>query len=283
MYSKTKMIKIFSQAFILTAILSIAALNHAHADLIAYYTFEAGADDVTGNGYNGSVTGAVLSDSGYSGKAYSFDGNSYIKIDLNINPSNYAQLTMGAWVKADQANLTGTDIRHQVISHDNGLYDRTLGIDWRGDSWSNSEEDDPGWSAFAGLPPSGYTYHQGGGVLGDVDVDTDTWVFIAAVYDQDAQSVMLYVDGQIMTRAGVMGEGMEYLHIGSNPPNTYEAFHGLVDNVFFFDQALTQNQLDSVMTNGVYSVPVPASFLLLCTGLLVLAGFRGGRRLPGWS
>ncbi len=251
--------QLFPVAFLLTAFFITAIPNYSHADLIAYYNFEGNANDVSGNGYDGTVHGAttVTGRSG-AGQAYSFDGtNDYIKISLSINPADYPQLTMGAWVKADAANLlSNSNQRHQVLSHDNGGYDRTLGIDYRG---HNANNPGPGWSAFSGS----------GAVLGDFAVNTDAWEFIAVVYDQAAETVMLYVNGATMTESGRLGEGRNYVHIGNNPPGS-EHFKGLIDDVFFFSDALTTEALDSIRLNGVQPVPVPSTLLLLGVGLLGL-------------
>src|SRR4030066_155095 len=79
-------------------------LTAAQAGLLAYYTFEGNANDMTSNGNDGTVVGATQTDLGYQGKAYSFNGTyldpHYISIPLDINPSKYPKLTMGAWVQA---------------------------------------------------------------------------------------------------------------------------------------------------------------------------------------
>ena len=102
----------------------------AMAELIAYYPFDSNyAKNASSYGsiYDGVVNGATWS-SGYSGQSYLFNGSgNYIQAAVNINPSNYPQLTMGAWV-----STTGTAPIRQIISHDDGGYDRSLGIDNRG-------------------------------------------------------------------------------------------------------------------------------------------------------
>jgi expansin (peptidoglycan-binding protein) len=100
---------LFKSVLIATALFEACS---AHASLIAYYTFEGNANDVTGNGHNGSVSGATITTNGLQGSAFSFDGiNDFIEIaSLNINPSALPSLTMGAWVNAD-----ANDAIRQVI------------------------------------------------------------------------------------------------------------------------------------------------------------------------
>jgi hypothetical protein len=50
--------------------------------LVGWWPFSGNANDESGNGNNGTVNGATLSSDrfGNSGKAYSFDGTSFIEI-----------------------------------------------------------------------------------------------------------------------------------------------------------------------------------------------------------
>lgn len=222
----------------------IALGTPAHAGLIAYYSFDGEPAAYT-------VYGATQVDGGYNGtKAYSFNGTSdYIYADININPSVRPQLTMGAWVVA----TSGTPIR-QVISHDDGGYDRSLGIDSRGGG--------TGWSAFSG----------NGAVLGSVPVGLDQWTFVAVVYDQAAGSVLLYVDGATRTETGTEYSGWNYIRIGSNP-SFGEYFKGVIDDVFIFDTALTPAQLDALRASP-HPVPIPGALLLLAPALVGIGALR---------
>lgn len=197
------------------------------ASLVAYYPFDQNADDASGNGYDGSVYGATLI-GGYYGQAYAFDGNGdYISVPVDINPGVMPQMTMGAWVKADSESSIC-----QFISHDDGDYDRSLGIENPGAGME--------WSAFSGSSE----------VLGYHPVEPDKWTFVAVAYDQDMSSVMFYVDGYAYYGTGTLGPGLNYLHIGSNPTSG-GYFKGSIDDVFILDQAFTRAELDDIRENGI--------------------------------
>lgn len=249
--------QIICAVFLLVSILLMSSAN-AEASLIAYYPFEGNANDASGNGYNGTVSGATQTSSGHSGSAYNFDAtNDYISLPLDINPSAYATLTMGAWVKPS----TGTPIQ-QVISHDNGGYDRSLNIDSRGGG--------TGWSAFSGT----------GGVLGYQGVALNQWAFIAAVYDQSAGKVSLYVDGNLYSENGSLDSGWTSTFIGKNP--TFgEYFGGTIDDVFFYNSTLTKSELDSIRANGIGGSPVPepATMVLFGIGSAAMAFARRKKKL----
>jgi hypothetical protein len=96
-------------------------------ELVAYYPFDGDTTDQSGNGYDGTNNGATFV-SGISKQALSFDGvDDFVNASVNINPDVMPQMTMMAWVQLDD----DSPIR-QVISHDSGGYDRSLGIDSRG-------------------------------------------------------------------------------------------------------------------------------------------------------
>lgn len=224
--------------------------------MIAYLPFDGSAADASDNHFAVTVSNATYTPNGYSGGAggaYYFDGtSSYLELPtLDINPSVYPQLTMGAWVLATDV----TPIR-QIISQDDGALDRSLGLDAR--SGTN------GWSAFTG-----------NGWLGSESASTGVWTFVAVVYDQTAGTATLYVNGNTYTATGVTsGSGWTFTRIGMNP-SYGEYFSGVIDEVFFVSSALSTTQLDAIRLNGVMAglsaVPEPGTWMLLATGLGLLA------------
>jgi hypothetical protein len=67
------------------------------------------------------------------------------------------------------------------------------------------------------------------------------------------------VDNQVLSGTGILGNGLDYIHIGGNP--TYgEYFEGYIDNVFIFDWALSPKEINYIRRNrasGVLSLPRP--------------------------
>ncbi|WP_342305279.1 LamG-like jellyroll fold domain-containing protein [Methanolobus sp. ZRKC5] len=200
---------------------SATAAPTSGSGLVAYYPFNGDTKDHSGNENDGTNNGAIFV-TGKSGEALDFDGtNDYVYVPVNINQDAMPQVTMALWVKSD------SDSRGTVISHDNGGFDRTIAIDARGGGL--------GWSAFSGS----------GGVLGYQAVTTNKWTFLAAVYDQDADIVELYVDGIRYEESGSLSSGWDYTHIGSNPSFGVN-FDGSIDEVKIYNYALTQNEINSL-------------------------------------
>ena len=72
--------------------------------LVAYYGFNGNANDLSGNGNNGTVTGATLTTDrfGNNSSAYSFNGaNNQIAIanSTSLNIQNFNGISMAVWVK----------------------------------------------------------------------------------------------------------------------------------------------------------------------------------------
>ncbi|MBN1191089.1 MAG: hypothetical protein JXA46_15135 [Dehalococcoidales bacterium] len=214
--------------------------------LVAYYPFNGDEKDYSGNSYHGTNKGAAFIE-GFSGQALSFDGkDDYVSAPVNINPGVMPQMTMTAWVRAKNDSPS-----RQVISHDNGSYDRSIGIDYRGGG--------TGWSCFSGS----------GSVLGYEKVVLGEWVFIATVYDQTAAKVRLYVNEATHEETGTLGSGWDYINIGRNP-SFGEYFAGDIDDVRIYDRALSADEVDSIRVSpGVVPeitptpshTPVPTSIV----------------------
>jgi hypothetical protein len=212
--------------------------------LLAFYPLDGNVQDASGYHLHGQVGGgAPQVVTGYQGQAYSFNGTTdYLTVPVDINPSTFPKLTMGCWAK-----VASTWPLQQVLTHDNGDFDRSLGIDLRGAG--------VGWSAFCG--PTGQ-------VLGAMQGYMNTWTFVAVVYDQVAQTVKLMLDNQTITKAGAsLGSGLNELYIGASPLFAI-FFAGVIDNVFIYGDALSDLQLAYIRSRGAQGImPEEGMFYLM--------------------
>jgi hypothetical protein len=242
--------------------LAAAAAPSAQAALIGYYTFENSVADVSGNGNHGTMGPAAptYTASGHQGGAYQFGAgglNTYLTVPININPSALPKVTFGAWFNADGADA----VIRGLISHDNGGFDRTLTVDTR------NADGAVNWQMFTG----GGTAHFPGGAG---NVAPDDWTFVAVVYDMLANTSCLYVDGTYgCVGASPSTDALSVTTIGRNP-NFDFPFIGRIDDVFFFDEALSKADLDDIRRNGI-PVPTPATLPLV---LVAAAGLVVSRR-----
>lgn len=101
------------RSYIVTGVALLILCNGvASADLttglVAYLPFSGNASDVTGNGYDGTVSGATLTTDrlGNANSAYYFDGGDYIQLANNFNFNSMAGVTVSAWIKSESTNGT---------------------------------------------------------------------------------------------------------------------------------------------------------------------------------
>ncbi|PIQ27683.1 hypothetical protein COW36_07245 [bacterium (Candidatus Blackallbacteria) CG17_big_fil_post_rev_8_21_14_2_50_48_46] len=207
---------------------SSASPGLTEAGLLLYLDMETSPIGYLYQGAAVEEKGVSASVEGKQGASWRFDGQgSFLKIPLDINPDQYPRLTFAAWARYEGPAESGGPF--QVISHDDGGYDRSLGIDSRG-------ADGVGWSSFAGSAA----------VLGSVPVQNGQWVFLASVYDQQAKTVTLYVNGvRKVAENAELGKGHPFLYIGSNPSHG-EHFTGLIDEVRVYGRALSASEIEAL-------------------------------------
>lgn len=213
--------------------------------LMALYTFDNGtihngnAQDVS-VGNNRTCTGAgnpqFVSSGGFEGGALELDGSSWLWADVPIRPIGHPMLTMGAWVKLPSMGPSSF-----LLSHDNGSYDRAVGIG------------PAGWTAFTGT-----------GVTEYLSIVPQVWQFVAVVYDDATDEVVLYVGDEYRTATGSPGTGDNYLQIGhsltcSFPPCT--PLTGTLDNVFIMSEALSESRLAEIRAGGYHRIPSTPVFI----------------------
>ena len=169
----------------------------------------------------------IADQKGRPDQALAFSGAATkLEMPWDINAEKHPQLTMTAWARftgnpEDKAQL-------QVISQDDGGYDRSIGLDARAGEW--------GWSAFAGEAE----------VVGGVPVKPNEWVFLAATYDQVSGRTQLAVgDTAVPAKEGPLGAGHAFVWIGGNP-SFAEHFVGDIAHVQIFDRVLTNEELKTV-------------------------------------
>ena len=133
--------------------------------------------------------------------------------------------------------------RHEIISSDNGGFDRAITIDSR---VGGGETGVARYGAFGG----GAT----GLVTGQNAATTDGWVFVSAVFDATGGSTTLYVDNQpAVVGAATHNGSQNFIRIGSHPSGI-EYFNGLIDNAFVFEGVLTDQQIEDIRTGGAAAI-----------------------------
>ena len=194
------------------------------------------AKDFTGNGNNGTLDGAKWAKGKFK-DALEFDDGHFVDCGngehLNLADSN---LTIGAWIK--QRDFNG----YQMIL--------TKGK--------------PGVGANKGYR---LRIEQGGAplftVTGDQETDLnsqkplpkfDEWFHIVGV--KDAKNMTIYVDGKEWAQGATPPGSTDNevpLQIGRYLDGQWY-FHGIIDEVFIFDVALSVKDIETIMEKGISTV-----------------------------
>lgn len=169
----------------------------------------------------------VADQKGRAEQALAFSGElTKVEVPWNINAEKHPQLTITAW-----GRFTGNiedRAQFQVVSCDDGGYDRGVGLDARAGEW--------GWSAFAGE----------GEVMGGIPVQPNEWTFLAVTYDQAQNRSQLTVgETAVEAKKGALGTAHPFVWIGGNP-SFGEHFIGDIAHVQIFNRVLTPEELKSV-------------------------------------
>jgi hypothetical protein len=213
--------------------------------LVLYYPFNGNANDESGNNRHGIVHGATLVPDrfGNPNRAYSFDGvSSYIDAgaDTALNP--LTGMTISAWIKYNG----GTYYRHFVTRWDvfDGVDERTYAV---------------------GIHPTDrlrFIISRNGTDAGAVSIldtalisITGHWIHVAATWD--GGTMRLFKNGHLVatgfvsgttrspnTRTGIGGI------LGRTGDPAIHMFNGGIDDVRFYNRALTQHEIQALYAGG---------------------------------
>lgn len=226
----------------------------------AYWAFEEGsgtaAQDISGYGNRGAISGADWRKEGIGNYALGFDGeNDCVKVKHSDSLNITADITVEAWVK-----LSGSPT---VLGHDMCVVDKYRGSNNAGYSLQVD--------SYYGKDTLGF-------YLGNNDKTTrlwsrtslavGMWYHVAGVYDGSQMKV--YVNGKVENLMGynggiasyqdylfILGEGQElpentpvtssqsYLFIGGSYWSDEAFLQGVIDEVRIYDRALSAEEISS--------------------------------------
>jgi fibronectin type 3 domain-containing protein len=208
--------------------------------LVASYSFNEGSGttvtDSSGNGNNGTISGATWTTAGKYGSALSFNGSSS-RVTVNDSPSLHlsAGMTLEAWVSP-----TGVPTYWQdVIYKQNDIYFLEAAS-----------------SASQHAPAVGATFNSHGDqfVAGASGLAVNTWTHLAATYD--GATLRLYVNG-VQVASHSMPDSLTTstmpLQIGGDAAFG-QYFKGTIDEVRIYNRALAPSEIQSDMSSPVLQI-----------------------------
>lgn len=214
--------------------------------LIAHFPLDADGDSI-----DGSFVAALEEDvdfgepgaNGATGTSASFNGSSSrIQHDWSeaLNPESF---TLTLWAKSNggaAAWNSPVTSRHDLVGDGEAsqgylIYDAQQSGAWT--FWSGNGDDPGNWQALNGP-----------------EVMLDEWEHLAITYDDELEVKKLYVNGEVVAEAddSIFPNDTTPLNIGSGQDfGGGFWFEGLIDDIGIWDGALTDSQINLVMSSGV--------------------------------
>jgi len=232
-------------ALLLSAVLWTSARAAVPLDgLVAYYSFDGNANDVSGNGNNGTVLGATLTPDrfGNPDSAYYFGGDGdciFMASSASLNLT--ADLTIAAWV-----NLSASSVDTNAI-----ILSDMLEVS----------------------PHSGYSFRLWGNKLrffcGDQSLfsssplQIDTWTHVAVVLSDTTATV--YISGAQDSSGGVAAPASSSVAptIGASSQQAY-CWQGKLDDIAVYRRALSPAEIIEL----AQAIPEPTFPALLWAGVM---------------
>lgn len=235
--------------------------------LLAYYPFNANANDSSGNGSHGVATNLTPTSDrfGTSNSAYSFNGtSSYIEANVLNYPLKGESRTITGWFKADAPTVSNE-------------YDFCL--------LNYGNIDDPNYWFKISFYSKGYL---------DIQFDAETfqsqenyfnneWTFFAMTFDDASNTYSLFINNvyKMGGSADLYTNGFGNLFtIGRNKLNNY--FEGAIDDIGIWNRVLTQEEITGLYTpvnNDLFTLIPDSNFENKLIALGIDSGVPDGKVL----
>ncbi len=209
-----------------------SGIQTQQAGPIAAYSLDAGesagtvAEDVTGEGHEGTIEGATWTDRGKYGSALQFDGeNDCVKIANTEDLQLDEEFTLEAWVRPENLNkFTPVFFKESGTFYSYSLF---LGAFNSGHLEGFVADESEEWSE----------------VKSGEALPAKTWSHVA--FTSDGAYLRLYVDGQLVDteNASEIASSEGPLYLGCWPSEG-EHFEGRIDEVRIYDRALDAGEID---------------------------------------
>ena len=223
--------------------------------LVAYYPFNGNANDESGNGNDGTVNGAALTEDrfGNTDSAYRFDGmNDYIDVQIG----HLEVIAISLWLKASSPNNDYPQLfEYGKNGNNNGLFHCHI----LGDNPSYVKSGTVGkiWCAsyMQSECPSGPPICNRYAILANsAQRPYDEWQHIYAIFDTVSSTQKLYINGvlegdKIISGTFVDADRITFgfrSHETREITNTQQYLKGVLDEIRIYNRALSATEIGAL-------------------------------------
>jgi len=224
--------------------------------LVGWWPFNGNANDESGNNNNGTVNGATLTADrfGNAGKAYEFNGSSYIiSTQVSNIPLGNSPRTFSFWMKS---NITTSPSNRDMINWGTTALSQRFGF-----------------VMYDGLP---YFVGEGDDFYGSTPIGNNNWHFIVLTYTGSVVSI--YIDGDLDAsqnkNLNTIGPDLVIGRSALDHP-LFTTYAGLVDDVGIWNRALTQQEISALYQGANTTANCPTFPASLTQGLVGYWPFCG--------
>ena len=203
--------------------------------LVGYWPFDIDSRDLSGNGNDGNVSGAVFNESGgQMGGGYEFDGfNDYIDIGNNESLNLTEDLTVSIWIYPK--DLT-TSIRRDIVTKGTaGSYE------WALVSSSNNQTTFIIWNTAAG---NFYT------ATGSSKIIENNWYHVLGKVNSSGAYIYLNgsEDGSDLISSGTREkDGVAKIYVGARETQgSDDFFNGTLDELRIYNRSLNSSEISEL-------------------------------------
>ena len=215
--------------------------------LVGWWPFNGNATDESGNGNDGVVNGATLTEDRYgiANSAYLFDGiNDFIQVEDDMDTLDLlGNFTISCWIKFGSMNADAYSLifKHYGNIDNMGTYGLVLAqSDNNPEEYYITIQATPNWS-MASFPENTFPF------------DTSTWYHLLVTYDDVTETLTYHIDGEIFDTVNVNFDindtdidvlfGSTYI----NDANTLAYFfHGRMDDIGMWKRVLTSEEITAL-------------------------------------
>ncbi len=239
------------QATIGTSCTKSGLATNLQNGLVGYWPFCGNANDMSGNGNNGTVNGATLTTDrfGNANSAYSFNGvNNVINI-ANSNSLNPSQISICAWYKPNQDNLCILE-----KSNTNSPMENSYGIT-HNDGWQIPR----GLKTSIGVGNCGpYSHATSNTTWGPLNqITNNIWQFIVVTIDNNGLTKQ-YINGILNYSSTInplicCNSSTSNLRFGKHWDGDPEWFNGKLDDIAIWNRALSASEVTQLYQASAYA------------------------------
>lgn len=246
--------------------------------LVGWWPFTGNANDQSGNGNNGTVSGALLTNDrfGNLNSAYSFNVNDFIEV-LNNSQFNFQlqnKMSISFWIKAP-VNTPISEV-HIPISKQTGTGTSQLG-------WNTFIEDGGGNMGF--VVKNGISGTQGYYQTSNAGLWNNTWHHVVFTFNNGTTSIYInnILINTVTTASVVVGDNLGNLRFGHVEWASLYSYLGILDDISIYNRVLSHCEIQGLYNsqNTIVSVSAGNNQTICQNETVILSG--GGAVSYSWD